>query len=54
MVVVGGPRAEQTQDFGICRNVGVLQFFGEVFVDLVPKVAQIPWGFGFGLMGPSL
>ena len=35
--------------------------FGEVFVDLVPKVAQIlpkvapnPWGFGFGLIGPSL
>ena len=54
MVVVGGPRAEQTQDFVIFRNFGVLRIFGEVFVDLVPKVAQIPWGFGFGLMGPSL
>ena len=53
MVVVGGPRAEQTQDLVIFRNLGVLQIFGEVFVDLVPKVAQIPWGFGFGLMGPS-
>ena len=35
--------------------------FCEVFVDLIPKVDQIlpkvapnPWGFGFGLMGPSL
>ena len=54
MVVVGGPRAEQTQDVGICRNFGVLHIFGEVFVDLVPKVAQIVWGFGFGLMAPSL
>ena len=39
----------------------VLHIFGEVFVDLVPKVAQIlqkvgpnPWDFGLGLMGPSL
>ena len=38
-----------------------LHFFGEVFVDLVPKVAQtfqkLPQtlgGFGFRLMGPSL
>ena len=54
MVVVGGRRAEQTQDFWIFRNFGGLHIFGEVFVDLVPKVAQIPWGFGFGLMGPSL
>ena len=54
MVVVRGPRAEQTQDFGIYRFFLVLHIFGEVFVDLVPKVAQIPWGFGFGLMGPSL
>ena len=58
MVVVGVRRAEQTQDFGICRFVLVLRIFGEVFVDLVPQVAQIPWGFGFGLMalptGPSL
>ena len=61
MVAVRGPRAEQTQDFGIFRNVEGLRIFGEVFVDLVPKVAQIlpkvapnPWGFGFGLMGPSL
>ena len=61
MVVVGGRRAEQTQDFVIFRNVGVLHIFGEVFVDLVPKVAQIlqkvapnPWDLGFGLMGPSL
>ena len=41
MVVVGGRRVEQTQDFGICRNVGVLQIFGEVFVYLVPKVAHV-------------
>ena len=62
MVVVGGPRVEQTQDFGFCRFFeGLHDIFGEVFVDLVPKVAQIlpkvppnPWGFGFGLMGPSL
>ena len=61
MVVVGGRRVEQTQDFGICRKFWVLHIFGEVFVDLVPKVAQIlpkvapnPWGFRFGLMGPSL
>ena len=62
MVVVGGPRAEQTQDFVIfSRCFGILRIFGEVFVDLVPKVAQIlhkvapnPWNFGFGLMGPSL
>ena len=54
MVVVGGPRAEQTQDFVIFRFFRVLHIFDEVFVDLVPKVAQIPLGFGFGLMGPSL
>ena len=41
MVVVGGRRVEQTQDFGICRFVEGLHIFGEVFVDLVPKVAQI-------------
>ena len=51
MVVVGGRRVEQTQDFGICRNFEglhmfgevfvALVLFGEVFVDLVPKVAQI-------------
>ena len=41
MVVVGGRRVEQTQDFGICRNFEGLHMFGEVFVDLVPKVAQI-------------
>ena len=58
MVVVGGPRAEQTQDFGICRNFGVLHIFGEVFVDLVPKVAQIlpkvapnPWDLALDLWG---
>ena len=61
MVVVGGLRAEQTQDFVIFRLFGVLHIFGEVFVDLVPKVAEIlqkvapnPWGFGLGLRGPSL
>ena len=61
MVVVGGRRAEQTQDFGFCSFFLVLHIFGEVFVDLVPKVAQIlpkvvpnPWGFGLGLRGPSL
>ena len=47
MVVVGGRRVEQTQDFGICRFFEGLHIFGEVFVDLVPKVAQIPWGSGF-------
>ena len=61
MVVVGGRRVEQTQDFWFCRNFVVLLIFDEVFLDLVPKVAQIlqevapnPWDFGFGLMGPSL
>ena len=61
MVVVGGRRVEQTQDFVIFGNLWVLNIFCEVFVDLVPKVAQIlqkvapnPWGFGFGLIGPSL
>ena len=55
MVVVGGRRVEQTQDFGIFRNVEGLHIFGEVLIDLVPKVAQIlpkvapnPWDFGFG------
>ncbi len=42
MVVVGGPRAEQTQDFGIFRDFGVLQNFGEVFVDLVSKGCPNP------------
>ena len=50
---MGGRRVEQTQDFWFCRFFERLHIFGEVFVDLVPKVAQIPWGFGFGLMGPS-
>ena len=57
MVVVGGRRVEQTQDCGFCSFFGVLHIFGEVFVDLVPKVAQIlpkvapnPWDFGFGLI----
>ena len=56
-MVARGPRAEQTQDFLICRNFQGLHVFGEVFVDLVPKVAQIlqkvapnPWDFGFGLI----
>ena len=42
MVVVGGPRAEQTQDFGIFRIFGVLQIFGEVFVDLVSEGCPNP------------
>ena len=42
MVVVGGPRAEQTQDFGIFRNFGVLRIFGEVFVDLRPEGCPNP------------
>ena len=61
MVVVGGRRAEQTQDSWVFRNFEGLYIFGEVFADLVPKVAQIlpkvapnPWGFGLGLRGPSL
>ena len=60
MVVAGGRRVEQTQDFVIFKRNEGLRIFGEVFVDLVPKVAQnLPkvapnhWGFGFGLMGPS-
>ena len=55
MVVVGGRCVEQTQDFLICIFFEGLHIFGEVFVDLVPKVAQIlpkvapnPWDFGFG------
>ena len=28
--------------------------FEKGLIDLVPKVAPSPWGFGFGLMGPSL
>ena len=39
---------------GIFRKFWVLHMFSEVFVDLVPKFAQIPWGFGFGLLEPSL
>ena len=61
MVVVGGRRVEQTQDFWIFRFFWGLHIFDEVLIDLVPKVAQIlpkvapnPWDFGFGLMGPSL
>ena len=42
MVVVGGRRAEQTQDFGFCRNFGVLHIFGEVFVDLRPEGCPNP------------
>ena len=41
MVVVGGRRAEQTQDFCFFRIFEVLRIFGEAVVDLVPKVAQI-------------
>ena len=37
MVVVGGPRAEQTQDFVIFRKIEGLRIFGEVFVDLRPE-----------------
>ena len=55
MVVVGGSRVEQTQDFVIFEQNWILHSFDEVFVDLVPKVAQIlpkvapnPWDFGFG------
>ena len=55
MVVVRGRRVEQTQDVVFCRIFEGLHIFGEVFVDLVPKVAQIllkvapnPWDFGFG------
>ena len=55
MVVVGVRSVEKnTHILVICRIFEGLQIFDEVFVDLVPKVAQIPWGFGFGLMGPSL
>jgi len=62
MAVVGVRRVEkQTQAFWFCINFGVLQIFEKALIDLRPKVAQIlpkvapnPWGFGFGLGGPSL
>ena len=44
MVVVGGRRAEQTQDFMIFIIFGVLHLFGEVFVDLVPEGCPKPLG----------
>ena len=44
MVVVGGPRAEQTQDFVIFRKFRVLHIFGEVFVNLRPKGCPKPLG----------
>ena len=57
MVVVVGRSVEKNKAFVICRKFEGLQFLGEVFVDLVPKVAQIlqmvapsPWDFGFGLI----
>ena len=42
MVVVGGPRAEQTQGFMISRFFRVVRMFGEVFVDLVPEGCPNP------------
>ena len=42
MVVVGGPRAEQTQDFVIFRKIEGLRIFGEVFVDLVSEGCPNP------------
>ena len=55
MVVVRVRRVEKTTDFGFCIMFEGLHFFGEVLIDLVPKVAQIlpkvapsPWDFGFG------
>ena len=42
MVVVGGPRAEQTRDFGIFSFCLVLRIFGEVFVDLRPEGCPNP------------
>ena len=51
MVVVGGPRAEQTQDFEIFRLFWVLHIFGEVFVDLVPEGCPNPLGFWFWAYG---
>ena len=61
MVVVGGPRAEQTQVFVIFSFFWVLQIFGEVFVDLVPEGCPNPpegcpnpWGPGpTGPTGPT-
>ena len=57
ILVVGGPRLEQTQDFCDFQENEGLHIFDEVLIDLVPKVAQIlpkvapnPWGFGFGLI----
>jgi len=66
MVIVGAPRVERTRDFVIFRNLWVLHIVAEVFVDLVPEVAQFfqscpkPLGFWFwpygalpiGPMGP--
>ena len=64
MVVVGGRRVKQTQDFGICRNFEGLHIFGEVFVDLVPEGCPNPpegcpkplgfwvWTYGALLQGP--
>ena len=42
MVVVGGPRAEQTQDFAIFKKNEGLHVFGEVFVDLRPEGCPNP------------
>ena len=59
MVVVGGPRAEQTQDFVILKKMRVCAFLVRSLLIWFPKVAQIlpkvvpnPWGFGLGLRGP--
>ena len=42
MVVVGGPRAEQTQDVVIFKKNEGLRIFGEVFVDLRPEGCPNP------------
>jgi len=54
MVVVKIRRVIKTQDFVIFRNFEGLRIFDEVLIDLRPEVAQNPWDFGFGLVGPSL
>ena len=51
MVIVGGRRAEQTQDCGICSVFLILHIFGEVFVDLVPEGCPNPLGFWFWAYG---
>ena len=47
--VVRVRHAIQTQDVSFCSHFVAFRMFEQVLIDLVPKVAPIPWGFGFGL-----